>query len=151
MSDHAAEYRPMRTIDWLIVGLIVLASVLPFLMASASSDHRQTLKTAGTGLAVAGCVLMFSWMWFADGARSRLWRWLPPFWPWGRLLTGAASRWCLVMHCLGYSYRKIFQMSRTRSNNPAAGKAGIPSRLAIGHHCPGLPEPGRWTTLTLIE
>ena len=28
-------------------------------------------------------------------------------------------------------------------NHPAAGKAGIASRLAIGHHCPGLPEPGR--------
>ena len=30
------------------------------------------------------------------------------------------------------------------SNHPAAGKAGIGSRLTIGHHCPGLPEPGRW-------
>ena len=30
-------------------------------------------------------------------------------------------------------------------NHPAAGKAGIAPRLAIGHHCPGLPEPGRWT------
>jgi len=29
------------------------------------------------------------------------------------------------------------------SNHPAAGKAGIARRLAIGHHCPGLPEPGR--------
>ena len=28
-------------------------------------------------------------------------------------------------------------------NHPATGKAGIASRLAIGHHCPGLPEPGR--------
>ena len=28
-------------------------------------------------------------------------------------------------------------------NHPAAGKAGIASRLAIGYRCPGLPEPGR--------
>ena len=28
-------------------------------------------------------------------------------------------------------------------NYPAAGKAGIASRLAVGHHCPGLPEPDR--------
>ena len=28
-------------------------------------------------------------------------------------------------------------------NHPAAGKAGIASRLAIGHHWPGLPEPER--------
>ena len=30
------------------------------------------------------------------------------------------------------------------ANHPAAGKAGITSLLAIGYHCPGLPEPGRW-------
>jgi hypothetical protein len=29
------------------------------------------------------------------------------------------------------------------ANHPAAGKAGIASRLPIGHHWPGLPEPGR--------
>jgi hypothetical protein len=31
-------------------------------------------------------------------------------------------------------------------NHPAAGKAGIASRLAIGNHWPGLPEPGRWAS-----
>jgi hypothetical protein len=30
------------------------------------------------------------------------------------------------------------------ANQPAAGKAGIAHRLAVGHHWPGLPEPGRW-------
>ena len=34
-------------------------------------------------------------------------------------------------------------MSRTNRLQPAPGKAGIASRLALGHHCPGLPEPGR--------
>ena len=28
-------------------------------------------------------------------------------------------------------------------NNPAPGKAGMTRLFAIGHHCPGLPEPGR--------
>jgi hypothetical protein len=28
-------------------------------------------------------------------------------------------------------------------NHPAAGKAGIASRLTIEHHWPGLAEPGR--------
>jgi hypothetical protein len=28
-------------------------------------------------------------------------------------------------------------------NHPAAGKAGIALRFAMGRHCPGLPEPGR--------
>jgi hypothetical protein len=31
-------------------------------------------------------------------------------------------------------------------NHPAAGKAGIARQLAIGRHCPGLPEPGRSAT-----
>ena len=29
-------------------------------------------------------------------------------------------------------------------NQPAAGNAGIASRLTIGHHWPGVPEPERW-------
>jgi hypothetical protein len=36
------------------------------------------------------------------------------------------------------------------SNHPAAGKAGIPRLLQIKHHCPGLPEPGRWATMRHI-
>ena len=35
-------------------------------------------------------------------------------------------------------------MSPGWPNNPASGKAGIASRLAIGHHWPGLPEPVRY-------
>jgi hypothetical protein len=30
-----------------------------------------------------------------------------------------------------------------RANKPAAGNAGIASRLTIGHQSPGVPEPGR--------
>ena len=97
MRERAQDTRPMRTMDWLIVTLVVFAGGLPLLMATASADRRQTLLTAATGLAAAGCVLMLSWMWFADGARSRVWRWLPPFWPWGRYLTGTGSRWSFVV------------------------------------------------------
>jgi hypothetical protein len=32
----------------------------------------------------------------------------------------------------------------TTANKSAAGKAGIARRLAIEHHCPGLPEPERY-------
>jgi hypothetical protein len=34
-------------------------------------------------------------------------------------------------------------MTLSTSNYPAAGNAGIASRLTIGPHCPGVPEPGR--------
>jgi hypothetical protein len=33
-------------------------------------------------------------------------------------------------------------------NQPAAGNAGIASRLTIQHHCPGVPEPGRSAVAT---
>jgi uncharacterized BrkB/YihY/UPF0761 family membrane protein len=97
MREQIQDSRPMRTMDWLIVALIVCAVVLPFLMASANTDARQTIQTGATALAVLGCVLMLSWMSFADGANSRVWSWLPPFWPWGRYLTGTVSRWGFVV------------------------------------------------------
>ena len=34
--------------------------------------------------------------------------------------------------------------AQTGPNKPAAGNAGIASRLTIGHHWPGVPEPERW-------
>ncbi len=34
-------------------------------------------------------------------------------------------------------------------NHPAAGKAGSGSWFAIGHRCPGLPEPGRWAAVVM--
>jgi hypothetical protein len=39
-------------------------------------------------------------------------------------------------------------MSRSASNHPAPGKAGLAFRLAVGYHWPGLPEPGRSATQT---
>ena len=37
----------------------------------------------------------------------------------------------------------VVDMKTEPPNYPAAGKAGIASWLPIGHHWPGLPEPGR--------
>jgi len=53
--------------------------------------------------------------------------------------------------CVGWLFLAgiFFQPSRSdiggrSSNKPAAGNAGIASQLTIGHHWPGVPEPGRW-------
>jgi hypothetical protein len=97
MREQTQDSRPMRTMDWLIVTLFACAVVVLFLMASSTADSHQTVQTAATTLAAVGCVLMLSWMLFADGAHSRLWSWLPPFWPSGRYLTGTVSRWGLVV------------------------------------------------------
>jgi len=82
--------------DWFVVALIAGAVILPALLVLADADRRQIVERAATVFAAVGCVLLLSWMWFADGAHSCLWRWLPPFWPWSRFLTTAPSRWCLV-------------------------------------------------------
>jgi hypothetical protein len=83
--------------NWLVVGVVVCAVVLPLVMDSASSDTRHTVEAAGTVLAAAGCLLMLSWMGLADGARSKLWDFLPPFWPWGRFACTSVARWVLVL------------------------------------------------------
>jgi formate hydrogenlyase subunit 3/multisubunit Na+/H+ antiporter MnhD subunit len=82
--------------DRLVIALIGFAVAFPILLTSADMDRRHTLESLATIIAALGCVLLIGWMWLADGAHSSVWRWLPPFWPWSRYLTGAASRWCLV-------------------------------------------------------
>jgi predicted lysophospholipase L1 biosynthesis ABC-type transport system permease subunit len=51
MREQTPESRPMRTMDWLVVALIVCAGVLPLLLASASTDVRRTIQTAATAFA----------------------------------------------------------------------------------------------------
>lgn len=97
MHEVSKQPRAMRTIDWLVVSLVGCAVVLPAAIASTDPEHRQLIERAATILAFAGCALLLSWMWFADGAHSNVWRWLPPFWPWSRYLTSTVSRWCLVV------------------------------------------------------
>jgi hypothetical protein len=83
----------MGILDWLIVAFMACAILLPFIGA----DQLQRLDAALTGIAIFGCILMLAWMGFGDGAHSKIWSWLPPFWPWGRFLNGTISRWGLVL------------------------------------------------------
>jgi hypothetical protein len=97
MKEHIADSRPMSVIDWFVVALVVMAIALPFLIASVGTAARATWMSAGNALAILGCVLLLSWMAVADGAHSRVWRWLPPFWPWGKHVTAPAGRWIIVV------------------------------------------------------
>jgi hypothetical protein len=83
----------MDLMDWLIVALVVFAASLPF----AGADRLQSFQNFLTAGPIAVCALLLTWMLFADGAHSGVWRWLPPFWPWGRFLIGTAARWGLVL------------------------------------------------------
>ena len=96
MHESPQQSRPMRTMDWFIVTLIAGAVILPALLVSADAGPRQFVEGAAILLTAIGSVLLLSWMWFADGAHSCLWHWLPPFWPWSRFLTTTLSRQCLV-------------------------------------------------------
>jgi hypothetical protein len=42
-------------------------------------------------------------------------------------------------------------MRDTMPNHPAAGKAGLTSRLTTEHHWPGLPDPGRWVSAAVLH
>ena len=97
VPDQTPEPRPMRVMDWLIVSLVICAVVLPLAVSSVAPDTRPRLEKAATALALAGCVLLLSWMWLGDGARSKLWSLLPPFWPCGRYAAGPVSRWVIVI------------------------------------------------------
>jgi hypothetical protein len=57
---------------------------------------------------------------------------------------GSAVALLLLLRLL-FPARELIRLS-SAANHPAAGKAGIASRLAVAHHCPRLPEPGRWPT-----
>ena len=46
--------------------------------------------------------LLIWWM-ATGGAASALWGWLPPFWPWGRILHSARGRWLFVSVMLAAS------------------------------------------------
>jgi hypothetical protein len=97
MAEHIPESRPMGVMDWFVVALVVMAIVLPLSLLSASTAARAAWINAGNALAILGCVLLLSWMAVADGAHSRVWRWLPPFWPWGKHVTAPAGRWIIVV------------------------------------------------------
>ena len=56
-------------------------------------------------------------------------------WPWKR------QRLYICDECI--AAEKEWTSRQHTANQPAPGKAGITSRLAIEHHCSGLLEPGR--------
>src|SRR6185312_17331457 len=93
MSDQAHQSRQMGILDWLVVALVVVAVLLPF----RRPEQLQKLNAVLAGFAIFGCFVMLAWMSFGDGAHSKVWSWLPPFWPWGGFLHGAISRWGLVL------------------------------------------------------
>ena len=50
----------------------------------------------------------------------------------------------IAMFVLMLGSRDVMRQLDRGANEPASGKAGITSLLAIEHHWPGLPEPVRW-------
>ena len=104
----------MRVMDWLIVGLVICAVILPIAMSSAGPDARLRIENAAMVLAATGCALLLSWMSFADGARSKVWSFLPPFWPWSRYAAGPVSRWVIVILLVAGTVMGIVSASLSR-------------------------------------
>jgi hypothetical protein len=50
---------------------------------------------------------------------------------------------------LGTRSKAVRRLKAKEPNHPVAGKAGFASLLTVGHHWPGLPEPGRYRDMKL--
>jgi hypothetical protein len=85
----------LSRLDWIVivdVAIIVLVTVAKALYGG--EDPRFVMWMVP--LAVATWPILIFWM-LKGGSASSLWTWLPPFWPWGRIVTSHTGRWCLVL------------------------------------------------------
>src|SRR3712207_111968 len=85
--------RSMRLFDWLVVTVVFLAitnAIYAFI------TRGRALELVAPAFAVVGWPLFLIWVWMRGGANSPLWRWLPPFYPWGTYFTTVRSRQVFV-------------------------------------------------------
>ena len=93
LEDTAIPTRRLTFLDWLVLAELVL-------IVCVTATHSGPVSLKFFKVLVPLCILTWAtlaaWM-FRDGSSSALWNWLPPFWPWGRLLTSPRARWGFVL------------------------------------------------------
>jgi hypothetical protein len=92
----------MRALDWLVVAIVALAIFNALLMPIIGKVDLMLRVTAPI-LAVVASVPLLAFLWLYDGAHSPLWRWLPPFYPWGKYLRSVRSRQVFITLLVAFS------------------------------------------------
>jgi hypothetical protein len=88
-------WRELTTIDrWLVAGILGCLIWPAFPSWMGLSPHAELLWIAPYIIAL--CTLMVAWM-KKGGAKSQLWKWMPPLMPWGWILKADTSRWAFVV------------------------------------------------------
>jgi hypothetical protein len=91
MNEHITA-RKMTELDWAVLASFVgIFTLVPFGYLLPKTAF-SILKAA---YAAIFCALVLVWM-KDGGARSPLWKWLPPFLPSGLLLRSSSARWAFV-------------------------------------------------------
>jgi hypothetical protein len=85
----------LSRLDWIVVADIAVCALMPTANLLFGADNPRFVMWA-VPLAIVTWPILLLWM-FRGGATSPLWTWLPPFWPWGRMITARFGRWCLVL------------------------------------------------------
>jgi hypothetical protein len=80
-----------RTIIGLALALIAWIFVGPYMVENTVVQGRVAIA-----FGALYCSLLVARM-LGGGARSPIWNWLPPLWPWGRLVSSPTGRWIVVL------------------------------------------------------
>jgi glycerol uptake facilitator-like aquaporin len=95
-------------LDRAIVGLTLIVVIWTF-AGSQFSESRAVYERVAIGFSVAYCSLLITRM-LSGGAQSPLWNWLPPLWPWGRIIQSNTGRWIFVIVMLAGTVAGIVQI-----------------------------------------
>ena len=97
------QSRAHTPLDWAVVVTVTVPIV--WITSSALRDAPVDMKAVfpiAAPFSMLACALVVVWM-VKGGAKSQLWHWLPPFWPWGRAVTSPSGRWLVVLAMVGGS------------------------------------------------
>ena len=83
------------SLDRAIIGL-TLAMVVWIFFGPLMVEGGETQSLIAIALGALYCFLLVARM-LRGGAQSPIWNWLPPLWPWGRIVQSSTGRWMVVL------------------------------------------------------
>ena len=83
----------LEGLDWLV---LFLTSIIIIWVVSTWFIGNYFNEKIIFAYSFVSEIFIVIWM-LNGGAKSVLWNWLPPFWPWGDILKSEKSRWFLII------------------------------------------------------